>query len=564
MKNYLIILFKTLFLIPIFVFGKDSTIQSDSLIFDCNELLGRPTSNSITIHANANKALNVYYEYGTDSLNFVSKTQELTSIAGTPYVVVLENLEPDTKYFYRMKYRESGTSNYLSKNIHTFNTQRKAGTTFTFAIEADPHLDSNSIFESYALTLNNILSKQPDFLIDLGDTFFCEKLANKSQSEVTKRHLLLRSYFDIACHSVPLFLVIGNHEGESGWELDGTANNLAVMASNTRNFYFPNPLPNSFYTGDNKPENFVGQRENYYAFEWGNTLIVVLDPFWYTVTKPGWGWTLGAEQYNWFKNTLTTSKAKFKFVFCHNLVGGTDKDARGGVEVADFYEWGGRDTNMTYSFDKNRPGWRKPIHQLMVENGVNIFFHGHDHFYGKQEKDGIIYQECPQPSNRNITNTQAKNYGYVNGIILAGRGYLLVTVSDTNAKIDYIKTYLANEEKGGAKNGDIGDTYTIYPKVTSVSENNDIISKNMLDQNFPNPYDDETYINYRIQTPDNVQLKVYDIFGREIKTLVNQYQKAGSYTSTLNSQESGLPAGVYYYQLSTSNFTETKTMVILK
>jgi len=53
----------------------------------------------------------------------------------------------------------------------------------------------------------------------------------------------------------------------------------------------------------------------------------------------------------------------------------------------------------------------KPIHTLMTENNGTIFFHGHDHFYGKQDEDGIVYQEVPQPSNKNISNMSATQYG---------------------------------------------------------------------------------------------------------------------------------------------------------
>jgi hypothetical protein len=92
---------------------------------------------------------------------------------------------------------------------------------------------------------------------------------------------------------------------------------------------------------------------------------------------------------------------------------------------------------------------------------VTVFFHGHDHFYGKQDKDGIVYQEVPQPSNRNITNISAKDYGYVSGTLLPGRGYLLVTVSNSAAKVEYIKTLLPAEEGPNGKNGDIAASYTI-------------------------------------------------------------------------------------------------------
>jgi hypothetical protein len=97
----------------------------------------------------------------------------------------------------------------------------------------------------------------------------------------------------------------------------------------------------------------------------------------------------------------------------------------------------------------------------MKENNVTVFFHGHDHFYGKQEKDGIIYQEVPQPSNRSITNISASDYGYVDGVLLPGRGYLLVTVSGQNVNVEYIGTFLPGEENASRKNLTVIDSYII-------------------------------------------------------------------------------------------------------
>ena len=427
-----------------------------------SEILGRPTNTSVTVNILFNKSSEVFWEFGTTAGNYTGKTVTSTANKDVPLEVDLTSLTTNTKYYYRVRYRPTGTTTFLAGPEYTFQTPRTSGTSFTFAIEADPHLDDNSDTTAYTLTLKNILSKNPDFLVDLGDTFFSEKQPVKTQAVVTARHLLLRSFFDNTCHSVPLFLVLGNHEGEAGWALDGTANSLPVMASNTRNLYFPNPAPNTFYSGVSKSENFVGQRKAYYAFEWGNVQIIVLDPYWYTVSKPGWGWTLGSDQFSWFKSAITSSKAKYKFVFCHNLVGGNGNDARGGSEFADFFEWGGNDLNGTASFEKNRPGWGgKSIHTLMKENGATIFFHGHDHFYDKQDKDGIVYQEVPQPSNKNISNTSAADYGYTTGKILPGRGYLLMSVTSNSVKVDYIKTLLPTEEGANGKNGDVAASYTI-------------------------------------------------------------------------------------------------------
>ena len=427
-----------------------------------SEILGRPTNNSISMNILFNGQADVYWEYGTTSGTYNLKTTTIAATKDVPIETDFTGLTTNTKYYYRTRYRTSGSSStFLAGPEHFFHTPRPSGSTFTFAIEADPHLDTNSDTASYSLTLKNIQAKNPDFLIDLGDTFMSEKLSDHTQDGITQRHLLLRTYFDNICHSIPLYLVIGNHEGEMGWELNGTANSMAVLASNTRNLYYPNPSPNAYYSGNTKSETFVGLRRNYYAYEWGDAQIIVLDPYWYTVTKPGWGWTLGADQYNWFKTAITTSKAKYKFIFCHQIVGGNGNDARGGTEFVDFFEMGGKNLDGTTAFDTYRPGWGKPIHTLMKENKATIYFHGHDHFYGKQDKDGIVYQEVPQPSNRNITNISAADYGYVEGTLLPGRGFLLLTVSGSSVKVEYVKTYLPIEEKAGSKNGDIGATYTI-------------------------------------------------------------------------------------------------------
>ena len=546
--------------------GKKINTGSDTLTFYCNELLGRPTATSITVHACANKDMDVYYEYGTDSLSYTLQTTTQSTLDSIPFVAVLNNLSPNTQYYYRMKYRVVGLTDFAARTSHTFHTQRPSGSTYTFAVEADPHLDTNSTPASYALSLQNILSQSPDFLFDLGDTFMSEKLTSKTQSEITKRHLLLRSYFDLACHSIPLFLIIGNHEGESGWLLNGTATSLPVMASNTRTLFYPNPVPDSFYSGDTVPENFVGLRQNYYAFEWGNSLFMVLDPYWYTTTKPGWGWTLGQAQYDWFKNTLQTSKAKFKFVFCHQLVGGNGNDARGGTEFVDFFESGGENADSTWGFSTYRPTWEKPLHQLMVENNVTIYFHGHDHFYDKQEKDGVIYQEVPQPSNRNIKNTSAASYGYTEGVILPGRGYLALTITDTSAQVQYIKTLLASEETSTTHNKDVAHSYTIIKSnsSTDVKEFSPGVNTFALEQNYPNPFNPSTRIQYQIPTANNVSLKVFNALGQEVKTLTNEFQQPGLYTIQFNPQESKLSTGIYYCRIVTGSQSKVIKMLYLK
>ena len=525
------------------------------------EILGRPESSSVTMSILFDQKTDVYWEYGTTSGSYTSNTPTFSTAVDSALEAAFNGLAPNTVYYYRTKYRAKGTPGlFLSGPEHSFHTQRPRGSTFTFAVEADPHLDTNSIPASYALTLQNIGSKNPDFMLDLGDTFMSEKLPVKSQANITSRHLLYRPFFGAVCHSVPLYLVMGNHEGENGWVLDGTPTSLPVMAANTRKLFYPNPVPGSFYSGNTKAEPYVGLRGNYYSWQWGDALFIVLDPYWYTTTKPGWGWTLGEDQYNWFKNIISTSQAKFKFVFCHQLVGGDGNDGRGGSEFAGFYENGGENTDSTWGFDMHRPGWGKPVHALMVENKANIFFHGHDHCFAKQDKDGIVYQEVPQPSSRNITNITGTQYGYVDGILMPSRGYLLVTVTDSTAKVDYIKTYLPNEETAAHKNGEVAYSYTVRSVASAVAEKTGNVSF-QLEQNYPNPFSSKTSINYKIVVAGMVQLKVFDVFGREIVTLVNQYQQPGNYSFSINSDELSLASGIYYYRVVDGDYSESKKMI---
>jgi hypothetical protein len=83
-----------------------------------------------------------------------------------------------------------------------------------------------------------------------------------------------------------------------------------------------------------------------------------------------------------------------------------------------------------------------PIHQLMVNARATAWFHGHDHFYAREEVDGIAYQEVPQPSlARYDMPDPGAGYGYVgsNGTnLFPSSGHLRVTVSPSSVQVDYV------------------------------------------------------------------------------------------------------------------------------
>ena len=206
--------------------------------------------------------------------------------------------------------------------------------------------------------------------------------------------------------------------------------------------------------------------ENYYAWEWGDALFVVLVPYWPTKNrgKDPWNRTLGTEQYQWLTQTLEQSTASCKFVFIHYLLGGKDSASRGGVAIADKFEWGGQNVAGVDEFAEKRPGWEKPIHQLLVENNVSIVFHGHDHLFAKEELDGVIYQLVPQPGSRRYDNTRtAEEYGYVYGDVLSSPGHLRVEVSENETRVEYVRAYLPKDEdeKENRTNGELAYSYTV-------------------------------------------------------------------------------------------------------
>jgi len=85
-----------------------------------------------------------------------------------------------------------------------------------------------------------------------------------------------------------------------------------------------------------------------------------------------------------------------------------------------------------------------------------------------------------------------------------------------------------------------------------------------LDQNYPNPFNPETIISYSLPISGFVSLKVFDILGKEVVPLVNEFQKSGSHSTKLNINKSGLTSGVYFYSLRVNGYVAIKKMIVVK
>ena len=102
----------------------------------------------------------------------------------------------------------------------------------------------------------------------------------------------------------------------------------------------------------------------------------------------------------------------------------------------------------------------------------------------------------------------------------------------------------------------------VVQNAVSVPEDELLANDFELKQNYPNPFNPSTRINFAISNASFVNLKVYDVIGNEIATLVSEEKQAGNYE--IDFDATGLPGGIYFYQIKSGSFIETRKMTLLK
>jgi len=434
-------------------------------------VLGCPTATSVRINCRPSSDIVGEIEYKPAQSGSFKSGPIVTMQALTTAELTLNGLKPDTEYSYHLRYKSTSNSEFKNGPDYRFHTQRKPGSDFTFEIIGDSHPERTPKQNEPALyeqTLVAAANDKPDFFMTIGDDFSVDTLNELNQKNVDGVYLKQLPYLGLVGSNSPLFLVNGNHEQASGANLDGTPDNVAVWAQNSKNKYFPLPKPDGFFTGDEEKIKHIGLLGDYYSWTWGDALFVVIDPYWHSKvavdnplrnetgkTRDLWEVTLGDAQYKWLKTTLENSHSKFKFVFAHHVLG----TGRGGIERAPYFEWGGKSQRMDWEFDKKRPGWELPVHQLMVKNHVTIFFQGHDHVFCHQKLDGLTYQSLSEPGD--ATYTLYNNEAYRTGDTFPNSGRVKVAVNGTRVKVEYIRSYLPADATKEHPNGEVAFSYEI-------------------------------------------------------------------------------------------------------
>ena len=251
----------------------------------------------------------------------------------------------------------------------------------------------------------------------------------------------------------------------------------------------------------------------------------------------GWSWNMGASSWTislWMEIPTSTSGSAYylfgdpgsgSFRCFHNGVAGSNNLVLRGTGLTDVNVTGigPAPTVVTFVYDSTTAA-------------IKAF------------KNGVLAVTVPQTQLNMTTGTGFKFGGYSTSTCFIG-------------KVDECRLYnraLSDAEVAATWNQDIPCGI-----VTNIGGNiNEIPNNYLLSQNYPNPFNPVTKISYAIPKSGFVTLKVYDILGKELVTLVNGNKNAGSYIVDFDA--SALTSGVYFYKLEVNGFVDTKKMMVLK
>lgn len=207
------------------------------------------------------------------------------------------------------------------------------------------------------------------------------------------------------------------------------------------------------------------------------------------------------------------------------------------------------------------------------KNGFSISSNGEMFFLNRQgnQSPGIYMNTFP-PSNWIQKYSGIGNCIYIstNNFIYSGTvgGVILSTDNGNN----WVFIFTENSSRAFAHDLKIDDnilfiatnSYGLYELQipTNIVEENNLLPSYQLYQNYPNPYNPTTKIKFSIPKSNIVQIKIYDILGNEIQTLLNKHYQVGTYEVDFNANN--LPSGVYFYRMISGNYSETKKMILLR
>ena len=196
------------------------------------------------------------------------------------------------------------------------------------------------------------------------------------------------------------------------------------------------------------------------------------------------------------------------------------------------------------AFNSNKNLWAQASPQKQITKTINYppILLVHQNTNDRVFSNNKFIDSMKVNMNQRIYSFNAKPYdhGEINSMLGSSKDY----IEETKYVMDFFRSALSIS--------------------TSITKNEDIPAEIFLFQNYPNPFNPSTVISYQVSAFCHVTLKVYDVLGREVAALVDQYIQPGEYNYQFSISNYKLSSGVYFYQLKTDNYFETKKMMVVK
>lgn len=274
------------------------------------------------------------------------------------------------------------------------------------------------------------------------------------------------------------------------------------------------------------PYPFVADR--YWSFDYGPAHILVADLYpWYydpglpNIIPPGF---ISPEQARWIADDLAATDKPWKFVLIH-------------------------ESGWSAGPHPNNPSVQDTLHPLCEIHGVDIVFAGHNHYYARAEVDDIYYI---------TTSGGARLYWPMPGspnVVTSRRDHHFCKIEINGSVLDLWAV---------RPDGEIIDQITIFKNISVQAELFQAPALR-LHQNRPNPFRPATAIAFDLAASSPVTLRIYDVGGRLVQTLVDAQLDADSYSVEWDGRDSAgrrVAAGTYWYRLATPHHTSTRKLVV--
>ncbi len=159
-------------------------------------LLGCPTDTRVTANVGSMQAQEVYIEFSLQPSIYTAHTATKRIAPEMSIEVLLDHLQPNTRWYYRLRYHSFGQTEFAAAAPQSFHTQRAPGSSFVFELQGDSHPERPQQFDAglYAQTLSLAAADAPDFYITMGDDFSVDALSELTQKTVAQRYAIQRPY----------------------------------------------------------------------------------------------------------------------------------------------------------------------------------------------------------------------------------------------------------------------------------------------------------------------------------------------------------------------------------